>query len=281
MSAELQQPNAAPEAPATTQQPVEQPGADTQAAAQPEATADAKPQEGEEGGDKKVRRHVNAIQNRIDELTRNWREEQRARTAADQELASLRQQLASAKATGSEPRLEQFKTYDEYLEAKAAWKAEQIVAAKLEDFRKTNLQTFEERAQQDRAAHAAQQFDRALQAVDTDGKAKFKDFDEVIAAGPRLGPNVGALVMATDKAAEISYYFAKNPEVGLAVASMPREMQAMEIGKLAAQFSAKRVTSASPPPKTVGQSEKSSSGLSDELPADEWYKRRQAQHRRG
>lgn len=277
MTAELQQQT---EAPPQETQNTEQPGAETQATAQPEqtTTADGKPPEGEES-DKKVRRHVNAIQNRIDELTRNWRGEQRARETVERELHDLRSQLAQAKATSAEPRLEQFKTYDEFVDAKAAWKAEQIVAAKLDEFQRNNLQTFEQRNQQERAAHAAQQFDHALSAVEKDGAAKFKDFAEVVANGPKLGPQVGTMVLQTEAPAEISYYLAKNPEHGIAIASMHPLAAMREIGKLEAQFTSKRVTSAPPPPTTVGQSSKATSGLSDELSAKEWYARRAKMNR--
>lgn len=272
MSADLQQQTEAPQQPQEPQPQVEQPGADSQATAQPE-TADAKPQ-GEEEGDKKVRRHVSAIQNRIDELTRNYRGEQRAREALERELHEARTQLQVAKSTSAEPRLEQFKTYDEFIEAKAAWKAETIVAAKLDQFAKDNLQTFEQRNQQERAAHVAQQFDHALSAVEKDGSAKFKDFAEVVAAGPRLGPQVGGMVLSTEAPAEISYYLAKNQEHAIAIASMPPLLAMREIGKLEAQFTNKRVSSAPPPPKTVGQSGKASTGLSDDVSSAEWYRRR-------
>lgn len=277
MTADLQQQT---EVEVTTQPPVEQAtGAEKPDEPTGEVTADAKPPEGEDA-DKKSRRHINAIQNRINELTREKHDERRAREAAEQRASQLESEFRKAQGTAAEPRLEHFKTYDEFVDAKASWKAEQIVAARLEEFSQKNLKTFEERNQQERAVQVAQQFDHALQAVEKDGAAKFKDFTDVISNGPKLGPQVGSLVLQTEKPAEISYYLAKNPDHAIAIASMPPLMQAREIGKLEAQF-AKRVTSAPPPPKTVGGSERSSTALSDDLPPDEWYRRRQAQLRQG
>jgi hypothetical protein len=85
------------------------------------------------------------------------------------------------------------------------------------------------------------------------------------------------MVLATEKPHDITYYLAKNPEHAIAIASMPPMLAMREIGKLEAQFVNKRVTSAPPPPRTVGGSEKSPQGLSDDLSAAEWYRRRQAQ----
>lgn len=279
MSADLQQ---QPEAPAEAPQPdVEQTGADNPDQPTGEATAEAKPQEAEDEGAKKARRHVNALQNRFDELTRDKHEQRRRAEAAEQRATQLEAEFRKVQGTAAEPRLEQFKTYDDYIDAKATWKAEQIVAAKLEEFSQKNLKTFEERTREDHAAQAAQQFDHALTVVEKEGTAKFKDFVEVVSQGPKLGPMVGDTVMRTEKAAEITYYLAKNPEQAIAIASMPPMMMAREIGKLEAQFISKRVTSAPPPPKTVGSSDKGSQGLSDDLSSEEWYRRRAAQIRQG
>lgn len=279
MSADLQQ-QEVPEVPA--EKVVEQPGAEQADAAQSEeSTADAKPPDAEDESAKKTRRHVNAIQNRINDLTREKHDERREKEAIAAELRELKAQLTAEKGKTSEPKLEQFRTYDEFIDAKATWKAEQIVAAKLEEFSQKNLKTFEERSNEERAAQAAQQFDRALTVVEKEGTTKFKDFVDVVSQGPRLGPMVGDLVMRTEKPAEITYYLAKNPEQAIAIASMHPMMMAREIGKLEAQFSSKRVTSAPPPPKTVGSSDKGPQGLSDDLSSEEWYRRRAAQIRQG
>lgn len=281
MTADLQQqPQApAPEAPAPdTQQ--QQPSAEQPELAQSEPTADAKPQEGEPG-DKQVRRHISSIQKRIDELTRDRHEAARRAEAAEQRAAELEGKLRSTSLQAEEPRLEQFDNVMDYAKALASFEAKKQVSEALGKFNQEHLQTFEQRQNQERAAHAAQQFDHALSAVEKDGGAKFKDFAEVVASGPKLGPQIGAMVLSTDAPAEISYYLAKNPEHGLALASMPPMLAMREIGKLEAQFTSKRVTSAPPPPKTVGQAGKASTGLSDDLSSDEWYRRRQAQLRKG
>lgn len=271
----------APEAPVVVapQPDVEQPRAEEDPA-QSDPPADAQPQEGEEG-DKKARRHVNAIQKRIDELTRERHDERRRADAAEARARELETKFRTAETQAAEPKIEQFQQYDDYLRAYAKWEAKTIVSAELEKFAKTNLQTFEQRAQQEQAVAQAQQFDRALQSVEQDGSKKYADFVKVVSEGPQLGPQMGQMVLSTERPAEISYYLAKNPEVGIALANMHPMHAAREIGKLEAMFTSKRVTSAPPPPKTVGSSDKSPKGLSDDLPADEWYRRRQAQIRNG
>ncbi len=277
MSADLQQQPEAPQQP--TPDVVEQdPSAQSPDPAPPETTADAKPQENVDEGDKKARRQLNNIQKRIDELTREKHEARRDAEAARERTAQLESEFRKVQGAAPEPKLENFKSYDEFVDAKATWKAETIVAAKLEEFANKNLQTFEQRAQQEQRAQVAQQFDRALEAVEKDGVARFKDFADVIAQGPALGPVIGQMVLATERPADITYYLAKNPDEAMNLKALPPILAMREIGKLEAQLSQKRVTSAPPPPRTLGGSDKSSPvGLSDELPPGEWYKRRQAQ----
>lgn len=278
MTADLQQP-AAPEAP-PSQVEGEQPSADSQDPAQSDTTADAPPQDSDEG-DKKARRNINAIQKRIDELTRDKHEERRAREAAEDHARRLEAEFRRFQGQSAEPKLDSFvqqgKTYDDYISARAEWIADQKVSAKLDEFAKNNLQSFQQRDQQERAAHAAQQFNSALGSVEAEGKKAYADFDKVVSEGPNLGPQFGQMVLMTERPADITYYLAKNPEHALAMRSMHPVMAARELGKLEAQFMNKRVTSAPRPPTTVGNSDKGPQGLSDELPAAEWYRRRQAQ----
>ena len=282
MTADLQQPAAA-EVP-TTEPVVDKPSADTPDTAQSDTPADAKPPVDTED-DKKNRRHFSSIQKRIDELTRDKHEAHRAREAAEQRAAHFEAEARRVQGVASEPKLEQFaaqgKSYDEYLSARAEWIADQKVSAKLEEFARTNLQSFQQRDQQERAAQAAQQFNTALTQVEAEGKKAYPDFEEAVRNAPNLGPQVGQMVLATEKPHDISYYLAKNPEHALAIASMPPMLAMREIGKLEAQFVNKRVTSAPPPPRTVGGSEKGPQGLSDDLPPAEWYRRRAAQLRSG
>jgi hypothetical protein len=278
MSADLQQQTEAPqEAP---QPEVEQPSAANPDAAQSETTAEVQPPEGDKT-DKQVRRNMSAIQNRFDELTRARHDERRRAEAAEARAAELETKLRGAAMQAEEPRLEQFENFADYSKAMARHEANRLVSEKLEKFAQDNLRTFQERDQQERATHVAQQFNTALNAVEKDGAAKFKDFADVVANGPKLGPQVGQMVLATEAPAEISYYLAKNPEHALAIASMHPALAMRELGKLEVQITSKRVTSAPPPPRTVGgTSDTSSRGLSDDLSPDEWYRRRAAQQNR-
>ena len=262
------------EAPIVEAPKVEAPSAEQPEIAQPDTATEAKPQ-GEED-DKKSRRHISAIQSRINELTREKHEANRRAEAAEAQAREYHSHLQRTQGQANRPTLDQFKTYDEYTSATAKYEAALIVAEKLDEFSRANLQTFQQRDQQERQVQAQQHFDRSLQAVEKDGLAKYKDFQEVVSTAPNYGPQMGQMVLATEHPADISYYLAKNPEHGIAIASMPPLLAMREIGKIEAQFS-KRVTSAPKPPTTVGQANKGSTGLSDDLSADEWYKRRQAQ----
>jgi hypothetical protein len=277
MSADLQQ------QPEVTQQPqpeVEPPSADTPDAAQSETTADAKPPENDED-DKKTRRNLSSIQKRIDELTRERHDERRRAEAAEQRAAQLETEFRRAQGQAAEPKIDDSRITGSTFAPTPSGRRSRPYPRSSRNFAETNLQTFQQRDAQERAAHAAHQFHSALDAVEAEGVKAYPDFKEVVANGPRLGPAVGQMVLATEKPHDISFYLAKNPEHALAIASMPPMLAMREIGKLEAQFVNKRVTSAPRPPTTVGgNSDASPRGLSDELPADEWYRRRALQQNR-
>lgn len=126
-----------------------------------------------------------------------------------------------------EPKREQFATYEEYIEARADWRAEKKVDAKLQ-----------ERDAKDRERSAQSDQDKQREAFRKTMKESAKDisdFDEVMGEIKATDPvaNVSALaVEAADAPGKILYHLAKNPDEAERIASLLPGKQAREILRL-------------------------------------------------
>lgn len=187
------------------------------------------------------------VQKRIDRLTRE-------RYRLQGELDAIRRQQVQPQAaqapSSSEgaPTPDQFQSYEQYLEAKAEWKAEQKVS---EVLRRQQESTRQQSAQAEQAKLRAtweQRVDAASDAYD--------DFDEVALAPdlPISGPMAEAIQRA-EKGADVLYYLGKHRDVASQLASMDAFSAAIRIGEIAATLARpvpKKTTSAPPPINPVG-----------------------------
>lgn len=188
------------------------------------------------------------VQKRIDRLTRERYqlkgELEAMRRMAVQQPAPQAQQSAAEGA----PKAEQFSTYEEFLEAKAEWKAEQKVA---EVLRKQQESTQRQSAEAERQKVAQAWESRVEAASDA-----YDDFEEV-ALSPDLpvsAPMAEAIKRA-EKGADVLYYLGKNPEIAGQIARLDPLSAAIRIGEIAATLArpvAKKATSAPPPINPVG-----------------------------
>lgn len=216
---------------------------------------------------------------RVNALTRRAAEAEANANAAARRIAELESKASQSANAVAKPRLEDFKLYDDYMEALADWKSDQKVNTKLQEFRQNELKGHEERAQEAMAQRNAEAFGNALLAVEEAGKKSFPDFVEAVTNGPRLGPMVGRLVMQSEKAPEITYYLAKNPDVGLSIAEMEPGRAAMEIGRLEARLANRKTTQAPPPTPEVGSRSQATKWTPDDTSGStaDWITRRNKQ----
>lgn len=217
------------------------------------------------------------VQKRIDELTANWREEQRTRQKLEAMLERVlsnqpQKESPPAQQPKTEPVVEQFKTYEEYVDARAEWVAER------------KFQAIEE---QRRAAEAEQakahKHDTFLQKAE-EFAATAPDFKDV-AFNPSL-PITDVMADAidlSDKGPEVLYYLGKNPDEAAKIARMPDLQAALEIGRLEARLSLpqpRTVTKAPPPIQPLTGGHGSVVVDPDKMSADEWLKWRNEQIRK-
>lgn len=187
------------------------------------------------------------VQKRIDRLTRE-------RYRLQGELDAIRRQMTQApepkqaQQNDDAPTPEQFQSYEQYLEAKAEWKAEQKVAEVLRKHQEsTKAQSVEAERRQ-----VSQAWEQRVEAASD----IYDDFEEV-ALAPDL-PVTGVMAEAiqrAEKGADVLYYLGKNREVAAQIARLDPLSAAIRIGEIAATLARpqpKKTSNAPPPISPVG-----------------------------
>jgi hypothetical protein len=213
---------------------------------------------------------------RINELTREKYEAKREADYWKQqaERAAFERQQAPApkvEVTG-EPKPDQFESFEEYNRALVRFEAKVL----LEQERQSN--------QAAQAQYQQQQQQSAWKEREAAAREKLVDYDATVY--PMLdipavanNPYFAAALVDSPIGAEVLYHLGKNPTEAIRIASLNPAACAREIGKLEAKLESqsKKTSSAPPPPKPVHGGAKATSGLRDDIPVDEWLKRRNAE----
>jgi hypothetical protein len=214
------------------------------------------------------RKHKGGFQRRIDELTRRVAEERREkeRLLALVETTVKRPETAQQAPEVVEPQRDQFETYEEYLDARAAYKAEKAL--------ETRMQALEEaRARESQRAQVAETH-RAWQTKVAEASARIPDFYDVVSqtTAPTT-PIMSQAIVESPVGAELTYFLAQNPAEAARIAALSPARQAAEIGKLEDKVSKPAKASSAPEPiKPVGGRSGVADLLSDKLPIDQWAK---------
>ena len=258
-----------PQAPAVVQAEVPQkpaPGAETLPAAEP---AEVKPER-------------TFSQTELDEiLEKRLSKERRKREELKTERDVLRKLALERdppkpepqKPTEGEPTREKYASYEEFIEARAEWRADQRVDKKLQE-RETQDRERQAKSKQDQERDA---FRKAMKESAKD----IEDFDEVLAEIKNTDPvaNINVVaVEAADAPGKILYHLAKHPDEAERIASLSPGKQAREILRLEEKLAKPPVkTSKAPEPITpVG----GKAAVGDEMPdaakePDKWLRWRE------
>lgn len=217
-------------------------------------------------------------QKRIDELTRNWREEQRR----NEQLLSLVQQQRPVEPPKAQepvklPSLEEF-GYDEAkyqaaLLEYAEKRAEAVVERRLSEVDK-------QRAEQTRMESFVTRQKEFAKAT--------PDFDDKVLRDPTL-PITSAMrdvIVDSPAGPELAYYLANNREAAEAISTLPPHLAALEMGRIEGRLSALKevrtrpvpvASKAPPPPPRVDDTASlpkvsTTDPESDRMSDDEWVK---------
>lgn len=229
---------------------------EVQESAAPEATEDKKSK---------------GVQKRIDELTANWRNEQREKEWLRQQYEMLQKQVQpqqqeqpkQPKAEGA-PNIDDFADVNEYVRHMVAWEMSQAETAREAKEREKR----EKEQQQQLATKANEAIGKARQ--------KYADFDEVVLQNTEVPiSEYAAQAMAEmENGMDVAYHLGKNPAEASRIASLPPYRQLVELGKIEAAISVKKVTSAPPP---VGSQLAGTAGGGEPKDIKEWMAWRNAQ----
>ena len=215
-------------------------------------TAEEQPSEAE-GDEPKPKKPGGGFQKRISELTREKHEAIRRAERAEQ-MAEQAMSLAKPKpaetAADDEPRPDQFTKYEDFVTAKAEWKADQRVKATLDGFQKQAGAVDQEKARVERARNFATQ-------AKTQGKA-IEGFEDALSYVQSedfpMTPAIGEYLLDADHKAAMVKYLADNEDEALRISRLSPVAAVKELAKVEARFSAKpkpKTSSAPPPPATV------------------------------
>ena len=175
--------------------------------------------------------------------------EQRAENL-QRELERLKTQAEPPKETPKEPKRENFKTDEEYQDARIDWKAD--------------LKYQEKEAERQKALEAERQAQIAALAAERITKARelVPDFDEVVSeVDTPVPPYIAGYMQESEMFAELGYHFAKHPEELKRVASLNPARALVEVGKIESRltpFSVGDGTKAEKETKTNGDKPKPS-----------------------
>jgi hypothetical protein len=220
-------------------------------------TPDSAPQQ--DTAQQEERRRKSAAE-RIDQLTARYRDEQRAREAAESRLASYERQQQVAKQfselDAQAPDIRRFDNLAEYQMAMADWTTRRATAHAMTQWEERQQHMATQHAQeaakvfehQQRVMHENVVLEEKMAA----GTKKYPDFMQAL-TNPELPSTRGTplfdAVMATDNAADIAYSLAKNPAELDRLLAIRNPMQlSREVFRLDQKFTGTGATQAPPPP---------------------------------
>lgn len=215
-------------------------------------------------------------QSELDEIVRKRlaKESRRITKLAEAEAENrmLRQQIESRQApqpdTSGKPQPSQFQDYESFVEALTEWKTDQ----KLASIRQETLAQQQAREARERAEQVHKKLSSAAD--------KYEDFEEV-ALDPSvpISQHMAEAIAESDMGGDLAYYLGTHRTEAEKISRMSPVQQVRELVKLEAKLSEPPVvkSSAPKPISPIGTNKAPTTGLNDDLPVDEWLKRREAE----
>jgi hypothetical protein len=218
-----------------------------------EETAEEQPSEAA-GDEPQPKKPGGGFQKRISELTREKheakREAEQLRELLSKALGGQPQKVEQPAEQSDEPRSEQFSKYEDFVAARAEWKADQRVKAALEGFQKQVGAVDQEKARIERARNFAEEAKRQGKGIEG-----FDDALELVRSDDfPMTPAIGEYLLDADHKAALVKYLADNEDEAFRISRLSPLAAVKELAKVEARLSAKpkpKTSSAPPPPATV------------------------------
>jgi len=210
-----------------------------------------------------------SVQRRMDELTADkYAERKRADELAAQnaKILALLEGKQNAPQAPGEPTREQFENYEDFVTARAEFravaKAEAAAQAAIEKFSKTQQET-QSRSQQEESRKATEkQFIERRMEIEK----SIPDYKEVMEDWePKIPDSAVDLLVKMPDGPLITYHLAKNPSLEAQFRDQPAYMHGILLGQLSATLKSQAKVTAAPSP---GKPIASKPGTSTEPPSD-------------
>ena len=223
------------------------PEAAAEKAKEEESAPSETPESSSAAPDGQVKPPAKGVQKRLDELTRNWREEQRAREATQQQLERTLGLLEKAMAgkpaetatDDAEPVEPDVNKYTDQLQYNADYRTYLKNMAKHEGrqaARETQKQEREEsqkRAQEDGRKKVIDSYNANV----TKAREKYPDYDAVAHAdGVPITAHMRDAIVESDNGPDIAYHLGQNVQEAFRISQLPPRRQLMELGLLSAKL---------------------------------------------
>lgn len=219
----------------------------------------------------------NGLSKRFSELTQARREAEARAERAEREAAQLREQAqAKAKEGGeSEPSIDQFDDYAEYVRAVSRWEARQAANAAQNEA----MEARQRAAAEERKARITAEY----QAKADLAREKFPDFDAVAyRQDVPVSQVMVEAIMESDLGAELQYFWGQNPDEAARIAVLSPQAALLAIGRLEARIASQpapsKVTKAPDPISPVAARATAPKSL-DEMTDEEYAAFRREQKR--
>jgi len=237
-------------------------------------------QETKEGDEDEKPQPKGGFQRRIDRLTREKYELQAQLEAAQRQLAAKPAAPAEAPkpAPNGKPKLEDYDTHEEFVEALTDWK----IAQKTQEF---SERAAREKAQAEQQAKQQTWLERKAEAA-----KRIPDLEEVLDQELPLTPAMRDTILESEKGPDLAYWLGTHPTECARIAKLSPLAAARELGRVEASFEkppapeSKKVTNAPKPIKPVaGAKSAAPPNVYDEATAADypaWERARLAQLKR-
>lgn len=214
------------------------------------------------------------IEQRMSELTAKRKEAERRADEAERKLAEATAGNGGQEQSEKAPSLDDFQTYDDYVDARAKWIARQEYKA----VQRESAEASRKSADETRKSALQEAFAAQVE----DARSRMADFDAVVFSSQiPITAAVQDAILESDMSADVAYYLGKNPEVAARLLHLPAMAVAREIGRIEAALLSTPVvvkaTQAPDPIKPVGQRSAVVQKNPDEMTEQEYWAWRKAQ----
>ncbi len=168
---------------------------------------------------------------------------ERRAEAAEMELEALKrkQELAKSTEIGEKPKVDDFETEEEYLEALADYK----INKKYAELEAKRTEQLEAKAAEERKIIEKRKQEKLQESF---GKAakKYKDFNEVV-KDVFISNAMAEVLAIIPNAGDVAYYLGKNPDITEDIASMPTVETVLAIQEISNKVKPKKTSKAPAP----------------------------------